>query len=36
LNLDEEIAMATWLDDNIKTVTEQYVGLRAAGEAARK
>jgi ferritin-like metal-binding protein YciE len=36
LNLDEEIAMAAWLDANIGTVTDQYVGLRAAGEHAKK
>lgn len=35
-NLDEELEMARWLNDNIATVTLQYASLREAGEAAKK
>lgn len=35
-NLDEEIAMADWLDQNIEAVTLQYASLREAGETAKK
>lgn len=35
-NLDEEIAMATWLDDNIEALTAKYADLRAGGETAKK
>lgn len=35
-NLDEEIAMADWLDQNIETVTLQYASLRESGESAKK
>lgn len=35
-NLEEELAMARWLDNNIATVTLQYASLREAGEAAKK
>ena len=36
LNLDEEIAMADWLDQNIEAVTLQYAALRESGETAKK
>lgn len=35
-NLDEELAMAKWLDDHIAPVTLQYAALREAGETAKK
>nr|WP_314255881.1 ferritin-like domain-containing protein [uncultured Devosia sp.] len=35
-NLDEEIAMAEWLDANIETVTVQFAALKEAGETAKK
>ena len=35
-NLDEEIAMADWLDENIPVITLQYAALREAGETAKK
>lgn len=35
-NLDEEIAMADWLDANIETVTLQFAALSEAGETAKK
>lgn len=35
-NLDEELAMADWLDENIAVVTLQYAALREAGETAKK
>ena len=34
-NLDEEIAMARWLEDNLETVTLRFVSLREAGETAK-
>lgn len=34
-NLDEERAMARWLEDNLPAVTLQYVDLRAAGANAK-
>jgi ferritin-like metal-binding protein YciE len=36
LNLDEELAMADWLDQNIEAVTLQYAALREAGEQAKR
>lgn len=36
LNLNEEIAMADWLDQNIEAVTLQYASLREAGEQAKR
>ena len=35
-NLDEEEAMAAWLDQNIKSVTLQYAARREGGEPAKK
>lgn len=35
-NLDEELAMADWLDDNLEVVTSQFVTRLAAGETAKK
>ncbi len=35
-NLDEEIAMAEWLDANIEAVTLQFAALKQAGETAKK
>ena len=35
-NLEEEIAMADWLDQNIEAVTLQYASLRESGESAKK
>lgn len=35
-NLDEEIAMAEWLDANIEAVTLQFAALKEAGETAKK
>jgi len=34
-NLREEEEMATWLADNLKTVTERFVALSEAGEKAK-
>jgi ferritin-like metal-binding protein YciE len=34
-NLAEEEAMATWLETNLASVTQQYVSLREAGETAK-
>lgn len=34
-SLDEETAMASWLEENLPAVTLQYAGLRAAGVSAR-
>ncbi|WP_117191959.1 ferritin-like domain-containing protein [Rhizobium terrae] len=34
-NLDEEIAMAKWLDDNLKSVTMKFASLKEAGESAK-
>lgn len=36
LNLNEELAMADWLDQNIEAVTLQYASLREAGEQAKR
>lgn len=35
-NLDEELAMADWLDENIEAVTLQYAALRESGQTAKK
>jgi len=35
-NLDEEVAMADWLDQNIEAVTLQYAALRESGATAKK
>lgn len=35
-NLDEELAMAQWLDQNIEPITLKYASLRASGESAKK
>ena len=35
-NLDEEVAMAEWLDQNIEAVTLQYAALRESGASAKK
>lgn len=35
-SLDEEIAMADWLDQNIEAVTLQYAALRESGQTAKK
>jgi ferritin-like metal-binding protein YciE len=35
-NLNEELAMADWLDQNIGPVTLKYASLRAMGETAKK
>jgi ferritin-like metal-binding protein YciE len=34
-NLDEEQAMAQWLDQNLDAVTMKYLSLREAGETAK-
>ena len=34
-NLDEEIAMAKWIDDNLKSVTMKFASLKEAGESAK-
>ncbi len=34
-NLDEEIAMARWLDDNLKSVTMKFASLKEAGLTAK-
>jgi ferritin-like metal-binding protein YciE len=36
LNLNEEQAMAAWLDQNIEAVTLKYAGLREMGETAKR
>lgn len=35
-NLDEETAMADWIEQNIESVTLQYASLRESGESAKK
>lgn len=35
-NLNEELAMADWLDENIGTVTLKFAALKEAGETAKK
>ncbi|MDB5612639.1 MAG: hypothetical protein JWQ22_292 [Devosia sp.] len=35
-NLDEELAMADWLDQNIEAVTLKFASLKEAGETAKK
>ncbi|HWU16965.1 MAG TPA: ferritin-like domain-containing protein [Devosia sp.] len=35
-NLDEEIAMANWLEQNIEVITLQYATLRESGDTAKK
>ena len=34
-NLEEELAMAEWLDQNLDTVTRRFAELRVAGETAK-
>jgi ferritin-like metal-binding protein YciE len=34
-NLDEEIAMADWLDSNLRSVTMTYAHLKEAGQTAK-
>jgi len=34
-NLDEEKAMATWLDENLRSVTMKFASLKEAGETAK-
>ncbi len=34
-NLDEEIAMAKWLDDNLRSVTIKFASLKEAGMSAK-
>jgi ferritin-like metal-binding protein YciE len=36
LNLEEELAMAKWLDENIEMVTLKFAALKEAGETAKK
>lgn len=36
LNLQEEIDMAEWLDENIEIVTLKFASLKEAGETAKK
>jgi ferritin-like metal-binding protein YciE len=36
LNLQEEIEMAAWLDENIEPVTLKFASLKEAGETAKK
>lgn len=36
LNLEEEIQMAEWLDENIELVTLKFASLKEAGETAKK
>src|SRR5690606_2524435 len=36
LNLEEELAMAGWLDQNIEAVTLKFASLKEAGETAKK
>jgi ferritin-like metal-binding protein YciE len=33
-NLEEEVAMASWLEDNLRAVTIKFASLREAGETA--
>jgi ferritin-like metal-binding protein YciE len=35
-NLDEELSMAQWLDQNIAPVTLKYAALRESGQSAKK
>lgn len=35
-NLDEEVAMAEWIEQNIESVTLQYASLRESGESAKR
>jgi ferritin-like metal-binding protein YciE len=35
-NLDEELSMAQWLDQNIAPVTLKYAALRESGQTAKK
>ena len=35
-NLNEELAMAEWLDQNIEEVTLKFASLKEAGETAKK
>jgi ferritin-like metal-binding protein YciE len=35
-NLDEELSMAQWLDQNIGPVTLKYAALRESGQTAKK
>ncbi len=35
-NLDEELSMAQWLDQNIEPVTLKYAALRESGQTAKK
>jgi ferritin-like metal-binding protein YciE len=35
-NLDEEIAMAGWIEDNLETVTLRFAGLKEAGLSAKR
>ncbi|WP_108460522.1 ferritin-like domain-containing protein [Devosia naphthalenivorans] len=35
-NLQEELSMAEWLDQNIETVTLKYAALRESGQSAKK
>jgi ferritin-like metal-binding protein YciE len=35
-NLEEEIVMAEWLDENIEAVTLKFASLKEAGETAKK
>ena len=34
-NLKEEVAMAAWLDDNLRSVTVQFASLKEMGETAK-
>jgi len=34
-NLDEEQAMASWLDNNLDAVTQRFVSLRESGQSAK-
>lgn len=34
-NLDEEMAMAKWLDENLRSVTVKFASLKEAGETAK-
>ena len=34
LSLDEEVAMASWIESNIPTITTKFLSLSAAGEKA--
>jgi len=34
-NLEEEVAMAKWLEDNIVSVTTKYLALREQGQSAK-